>query len=73
MNSKEENTKDFYPNYVQEFGLWSKKLEVTCRGGIELSNVHSIYNTVIASNVEKYAWDKERKRLNSAVKIRVPN
>ncbi len=23
MNSKEENSLDFCPNYVQEFGLWS--------------------------------------------------
>ncbi len=23
VNSKEENSQDFCPNYVQEFGLWS--------------------------------------------------
>ncbi len=24
-NSKEENSQDFCPNYVQEFGLWTDK------------------------------------------------
>ncbi len=30
--SKEENSEDFCPNYVQEFDLWSKNFKVTSRG-----------------------------------------
>ena len=29
MNSKEENSEDFCPNYMKEFGLWRKVNERT--------------------------------------------
>jgi hypothetical protein len=36
VNSKEENSQDFCPNYVQEFGLPGVKVEIY-RGGGEVN------------------------------------
>ncbi len=36
VNSKEENSEDFCPNYVQELGLWIKGRQEKEKGGIRI-------------------------------------
>ncbi len=60
VNSKEENSSDFCPNYVQEIGLWVSKLNlnvVCCSYEYKTRPCHASYR-VSTVNIQTPNWSQ---------------